>query len=118
MRKRFNPSDLLPAKARPNQHLIQIGKRYIFNDTIRRRYTSDEIADAKIGEKLPKIIKRKYEEYIKDYREEIDAVLGDVYVVIPHYPDCSIGDLIKIVQQLRNEPTDIVAIEICKHLNI
>lgn len=118
MRKRFNPCDLLPVKARPNQRIVQVGKSFHLFDKVRRRYTSDEAAEEKIKERLGRIIMRKYEEAITSFKGDINAILGDVYVVIPHYPECSITDIMMIIKQLHDEPTDIVAVEICKKLDL
>lgn len=117
MRKRFNPSDLLPVKARFNQRLVQVGRKYYLSGA-RRRYTSDEMAEEKIVEKLHRVIKKEYKDNINLHKKKIDSVLGDVYVVIPHYPESSISDIIILIEKMPDKPTDIVAAEICKHLKI
>lgn len=118
MRKRFKPSDRTPVKARPDQHWVQVGKSYHLFNRVGWSYTSDEDADKKIIERLSRVIIRKYNEAISTYKNNINAILGDVYVVIPHYPECSTSDIIMIIKQLHDEPTDIVAVEICKKLDL
>lgn len=117
MRKRFYPSDRLPVIAKRNSHLVKVGEKY-YRYSITKRYTKDEDAEAKLVERMPKIWRKNYDENIKEMRKKIDEIFGDVYVVIPQYPDKYVSEIMLIIKQLQDEPNDIVAVEICTKLNL
>lgn len=109
---------MLPARARPNNPWVHVGKKCHKLVNVRRRYTSDEVEWETYLSKIGRIFRRRYGEVIKERKREINYILGDVYVVIPHYPERSIGDILLIIKSLQDEPTDVIAVEICKQLKL
>ncbi len=105
------------ARPAPN-NMVRVGHKYHLFDRVRRRYMSDEIEWDTYMSKIDRIFKNRYREAIKQRKQEINRILGDVYVVIPNYPEQQIGDILLIIKSLQDEPTDVIAVEICKQLNL
>ena len=118
MRKRFLINDRLPVKAKPNKALVQVGKSFHIFRRIKRKYLKDEYEWDVYMSRIDRIFKRRYNEIISDERKKINQILGDVYVVIPKYPENAIGEISLIIQSLKDEPNDVIAVEICKTFNL
>ena len=118
MRKRFLPSERIPVKAKPNKALVQVGKAYHVFHKIKRKYLTDEWEWDAYMSKIDRIFRRRYNEFIIEEKEKINKILQDVYVVIPKYPETAVGEILLIIQSLKDEPTDVIAVEICKKLNL
>lgn len=106
------------ASAKPNNTIVRIGKTYHLFNRIRKKYTNDELEKDILLRKVRKEIVRRYSQSISLYKQEINRIFGDVYVVIPRYKEADITDIRQIIKELGDESTDIICIEICNKLNL
>lgn len=130
MRQRFKipTGRQLCVSAKPNNRIVKIADkselfstpvyRYEFFAGVRRRYLKDENEPAVLEKKVINVITKSYRETLALQRRKIDTILQDVYVVIPKYHDCNVGDIIFVIQKMQGEDNDTIAVEICKKLNV